>query len=66
MRLHADVLGEGCVPAGALVEVTALRGDDAEVALRQALETGITVALAETFFRGPTALDTINSTSEGQ
>src|SRR5690606_7614506 len=49
MRLMAVLLAPGGLAAGAGVVVAALRADDAAVALRQALEARIAIALAETF-----------------
>src|SRR5690606_37826444 len=53
---HAELLAPGRLAAGALLVMTALGADDAEVALRQLFHAGETEALAVTLFGKPVAV----------
>ena len=65
MRLHAEIPGKVHVPTGSLVEMAALRADNAEIALRQPLEAGVAITLVEALFRRPATFNAVDPTSEG-
>jgi len=66
VRLHAEVCCKVSIAAGALIEVTAFRADDTQVALGEFLKAWVTITLAEAFLAGAAAFKTFNSAQVSQ